>query len=209
MTRFLFGAAFAVFLTFPPCRSAPQPEIVPAAEKNPAFAERIHIKGVKDAGKINDHLYRGTQPDKEGLEELRKLGVTLIVDLRGEFTHNSKHEKKQAEALGMKFILIPGNGWTPPSDQQMAEFFAAVAERPRQTIFVHCGLGSDRTGVFLAAYRMAFEHWPPDETLAEMHEFHFKSFWHPAMKDYIRHFPQRLATSEALAPFRSRRQSAA
>lgn len=107
----------------------------------------------------------------------------------------------------MKYILIPGNGWSPPSDKQMAEFFAAIAKRPQQTIFIHCWLGSDRTGVFLAAYRIAFEHWSPKQALAEMHEFHFKSFWHPAMNDYIREFPNRLATSEALAPYRSIRES--
>jgi len=209
MTRFLFGIAFSVFLTFPPHTSARQTETAYASQRNPAFAGKIHIKGVKDAGKLNHHLYRGTQPNEKGLEELKKRGVTTIVDLRGEFTHNSKHERKQTEELGMKYILIPGNGWSPPSDKQMAEFFAAIAERPQQTIFIHCWLGGDRTGVFLAAYRIAFEHWTSAQALAEMHEFHFKSFWHPAMKDYIRDFPNRLATSEALAPYRSIHESAA
>src|SRR5215475_646478 len=203
MTRVLFRAAFAVFLTFPPCLSRQKSEIPSVSQKNPAFAEKIHIEGIKDAGKLNDHLYRGTQPDKKGFTDLRKLGVTTIVDLRGEFTHNSDHEKKQVEQLDMKYILIPGNGWTPPSDKQMAQFFAAIAEHPRQRIFIHCWLGGDRTGVFLAAFRIAFDHWTPEQALAEMGEFHFKSFWHPAMKDYINHVPKRLATSEVLAPYRS------
>jgi hypothetical protein len=49
---------------------------------------------------------------------------------------------------------------------------------------------------------MAFDHWTPQQALAEMHDFHFNSFWHPAMVDYVKHFPERLATSEALAPYR-------
>jgi len=100
----------------------------------------------------------------------------------------------------MKFLLIPGNGWTPPTDQQMARFFALVAAHPRDTIFIHCWFGEDRTGVFIAAYRIAFEHWTAEESLEEMHQFHFKSFWHPAMKGYVRDFPGRLATSSTLAP---------
>ncbi len=103
----------------------------------------------------------------------------------------------------MQFVLIPGNGWTPPTDEQMAQFFAIIAQQPEHTIFIHCWLGGDRTGVFLAAYRIAFEHWTPEQALQEMHQFHFKSFWHPAMRAYVRKFPERLATSPALAPYRA------
>jgi len=209
MKRFVASIALTVFLIFPPQISAHIPETARASHKNPPFAEKIHIKGINDAGKLNDHLYRGTQPDKQGLKQLHKLGVTTIIDLRGEFTHNHKKEKSEAEKLGMKYILLPGNGWSPPPDRQMAEFFAEIAHEPRRTIFIHCWLGGDRTGVFLAAYRIAFDHWTPDQALAEMHEFHFKSFWHPAMKKYIHEFPHRLATSEALAPYRTSHESAA
>ncbi len=157
-------------------------------KKNPEFAEKIHIDGVKDAGKLNDHLYRGTQPNEHGLRALKKLGVTMIVDLRGESRRESTHGKKEAQVLGMQFVLIPGNGWTPPTDEQMAQFSAIIAQQPEHTIFIHCWLGGDRTGVFLAAYRIAFEHWTPEQALQEMHQFHFKSFWHPAMRDYVRKF---------------------
>lgn len=67
MKRFLLGMALTFFLTFPPRLAAQQPEVIPSAPKNPAFAERIQIHGVKHAGKLNDHLYRGTQPNQDGL----------------------------------------------------------------------------------------------------------------------------------------------
>jgi hypothetical protein len=63
-------------------------------------------------------------------------------------------------------------------------------------------LGTDRTGVFIATYRIAFDAWTPEQALQEMRSFHFKGFWHPAMKVYIRGFPARLAHSPALASFR-------
>ena len=202
MTRFLFSIIAAVFLNLPPLHALPPSELPSDSTRHPAFAQQIHIEGVKDAGKLNAHLYRGTQPNEDGLRELRKLGVTMIVDLRGEFTHDRAKEKQRVEKLGMKFVLIPGNGWTPPSDKQMAEFFSLISRHPRETIFIHCWLGGDRTGVFLAAYRIAFDHWTPERAVEEMRAFHFKSFWHPAMKDYVLQFRGRLATSKALAPYR-------
>src|SRR2546428_9783273 len=46
-----------------------------------AFAEKIHISGISDAGKVNEFLYRGTQPKEEGVEQLKQLGIDTIVDL--------------------------------------------------------------------------------------------------------------------------------
>jgi tyrosine-protein phosphatase SIW14 len=206
MIRVPLVFSFLFFLSFSAPCFAQRIQTIPVSEKHPDFAEKIHLDGVKDAGKINDHLYRGSQPNGKGVRSLKKLGITMIVDLRGEFRRESANEKKEAEALGMKFVLIPGNGWSPPKDEQMAQFFALVAAHPQDTIFVHCWLGGDRTGLFLAAYRIAFEQWSAEKAVAEMHEFHFKSFWHPAMKSYVEEFPERLATSPALAPYRHARE---
>ena len=165
---------------------------------HPRYARRIHIAGVSDAGKLNDYLYRGTQPSKKGLKNLRRLGIDTIVDLRGEFRSTTKRERAYARKLGMRLVFIPGNGWSPPKDEQMAEFFALVAKRPRHKIFVHCWLGGDRSGVFLAAYRIAFDGWTPEQALAEMQGFRYHGFWHPAMTAYVRDFPARLRRSPVL-----------
>lgn len=174
----------------------------PASVDHLRIAEPLQIPGVPDAGKINAFLYRGGQPNKEGLQELKRLGVTTIVDLRGKTPDAVASERKQLQSLGLDHVSIPGNGWSPPGDSQVAEFFSLIRKQPRQKIFVHCWFGGDRTGVMIALYRMAFEGWTPDQALAEMHAYHFRSFWHPALKTYIRNFPALLARSPALAPFR-------
>jgi len=198
-----------IFLALPLALFAQQGAVSPdqaghtlASSPQPAFAERIHIPGVSDVGKLNDFLYRGTQPNFQGVDELKKLGVDTLVDLRSEFHGTMETERAHAESRGMHLVSIPGNGWSPPTDEQIAKFFSLIRERPRHKIFVHCWLGSDRTGVFIAAYRIAFEGWTPEQALREMYSFHFKGFWHPAMKAYIRGFPERLEHSPALAPFR-------
>jgi tyrosine-protein phosphatase SIW14 len=175
------------------------------AERNPqpAFAEKIQIPGLSDAGKVNEFLYRGSQPNERGIEELHKLGVTLILDLRGEFKETREKERREAEKFGIHLISIPGNGWSPPTDKQIAQFLSLFQQRPRQRIYVHCWFGGDRSGVFLAVYRMTFDHWTPQRAVQEMKAFHFKSLWHPAMRRYVKEFPQRLNESPELARFRN------
>jgi len=182
--------------------SSPLPSQADSFASRPAFAEKIKISGVGDVGKITDHLFRGSQPSEKGFEELRKFGITTIVDLRGERHGRVQSEKKRVQALGMTFVNIHASGWSPPTDEQLAQFFVLTEKRPSENIFFHCWLGDDRTGVFLAAYRIAFQHWTADNALAEMYYFHFKGFWHPAMRKYVRNFPQHFAEAPAFAPFR-------
>src|SRR5258706_12524199 len=86
-----------------------------------APAEKLKIAGVPNAGKISEALLRGAQPSAQGLAELKKLGVTTIVDLRGNSGPVAR-ERAQAETLGMRFIDIPVSGWAPPGNLQDAGF---------------------------------------------------------------------------------------
>jgi tyrosine-protein phosphatase SIW14 len=167
-----------------------------------AVAPSARVAGISDFGKVNDFLYRGSQPNREGMKALREIGIDTIVDLRGERRGTGLKEAGHAQSLGMRFVNIPGTGWSPPTDEQMGEFFSLFREVPRRKVYVHCWLGTDRSGVFIAAYRIAFEGWTPDQALDEMNQYHFKGFWHPAMKAYIRDFPARLQRSVVLGSFR-------
>ena len=171
------------------------------ASAGPGFSRKANIPGIKDAGRVDDFLYRGGQPSEKGLEELRRLGVNTIIDLRGEWPWEVEKERRHAKSLGMHFVNMPGNGWTAPSDRQIAEFFRIIQQRPRRRIFVHCWLGGDRSGVFIAVYRIAFEGWTPEAAIQEMRAYHFKSFLHPNMTAYVRSFPERLARTPSLAAF--------
>jgi protein tyrosine phosphatase (PTP) superfamily phosphohydrolase (DUF442 family) len=166
-----------------------------------AYGEKLKLGGLPNGGKINDSLFRGAQPRAEGLKELKNLGVTTIVDLRGEDPDKISWERRQAESLGIRFVSIPVSGWTPPSNDQVALFLALFRDNPKEKIFVHCRFGDDRTGVFVAAYRMAYDGWPAEQAMNEMYFFGFNGLWHPSMKTFIRDFPVRLKTAPALAAF--------
>lgn len=195
-------ALFLASLLVSGCARSPRP-YKPAGSPAPPFAEKIELHGVSYVGKVNDFLYRGSQPNEQGVEQLKKIGVTTIVDLRGERQGTVATERKRAEARGIHLVNIGASGWSPPKDEELVQFFSLLQKRPRETVYVHCWLGNDRTGVFVAAYRIAFEHWSAERALEEMYFFHFKGSWHPSMKRYIRNFPAHFSESPAFARFRN------
>jgi protein tyrosine/serine phosphatase len=129
----------------------------PAPSVPAAYGQKLRVMGVPNAGKITEQLYRGAQPHAGGLEQLKKLGITTIVDLRSEESGVRNLEKKEAQALGIHFVSIPVSGWSPPSTDQVAQFLSLFGEDSTERVFVHCRLGEDRTGVFVATYRPSKE----------------------------------------------------
>jgi tyrosine-protein phosphatase SIW14 len=198
----LLSLAACSFLPRPfSAQEHPQPST--PSEMHSAYGEKLHLPDVPNSGRINDHLFRGAQPRPQGLAELKKLGITTIVDLRGEDRERILWERRQAESLGMRFLNIPVSGWAPPTNEQVLQFLSYLRDDPSQKIFVHCRYGDDRTGVFVATYRMAIEKWPAEQALKEMYFFGFNGFWHPSMITFVRDFPARLNSAPALAPLRT------
>ena len=67
----------------------------------------------------------------------------------------------------MQFVSIPWH--CPfPSDKPFARFLKLVQDNSRKKVFVHCRLGDDRTGMAVAAYRMADQGWTAEEAMNEM-----------------------------------------
>jgi tyrosine-protein phosphatase SIW14 len=156
---------------------------------SPPSAQKISLVGVPNAGKVSEFLFRGAQPHLPDLAELKKIGITTIVDLRAEFPATRDQERSRAESLGIRFVSLPVGGFSNPTSAQLAEFFNLLRASPPQKIFVHCQYGEDRTGVFIAAYRIAFDHWSSDQAFSEMLAFGFNRSWHPSMESFVRSLP--------------------
>src|SRR5260221_10813511 len=154
----MISIAFLFLLLTAKSSSQDQANTAPATPAaRPAYGEKLKRAGIPNGGRVGEFLFRGAQPRSEGLQELKKLGVTTIVDLRGEDPGKIKWERQQAEALGLRFVNIPVSGWSPPSNEQVAQFLALFRSDPKQKIFVHCRFGDDRTGVFVATYLIAYQ----------------------------------------------------
>jgi tyrosine-protein phosphatase SIW14 len=195
--RLFFLAALILFVPLY-VHAQQTPQAITPSVMSSAYGDKLKIPGIPNPGKINDGLYRGAQPNEQGLEELKKLGITTIVDLRAEDRPKSEWEQKEAERLGMRFVHIPVAGFAAPTNEEVVQFLSLFHD-PQQKVFVHCLLGEDRTGVFVASYRMSVEKWPVAQALHEMDAFGFNAFWHPAMKSFVRDFPARLSSAPALA----------
>jgi hypothetical protein len=80
------------------------------------IAQKIAITGVRNAGRVSEHLYRGAQSHLKDLSELKRLGITTIIDLRAESSATAELERIGAELLGMHFLRIPIGGFFTPTN---------------------------------------------------------------------------------------------
>jgi tyrosine-protein phosphatase SIW14 len=146
------------------------------------------IQGLPNFGRVTDTLYRGGQPSLAGFSALQAMGVGIIVNFRDERMEMAT-EKRQVESLGIKYIGIPWSAIHEPSTAQVVEFLDLIRANPKAKIFVHCRRGADRSGVMVAAYRIAIEHKTVAEAVSEMHQFHYDWFWLPHLERYVKSLP--------------------
>jgi hypothetical protein len=94
-----------------------------------------------------------------------------------------------------------------PKDRIFADFLTLIRNNPGKKVFVHCRVGDDRTGMMIAAYRMAEVGWTAKQAMEEMTKYGF-SFAHrrlicPRLSEYEEHFPERFATKPEFEELRS------
>src|SRR6202795_1787077 len=161
---------------------------------------------IPEFAEVTPALYRGAQPRKHGFEALAKIGIQIVVDLRGD----RDGERTEVTGLGMQYVPMH---WecSFPKDGIFADFLTLIRKNPGKKIFVHCRVGDDRTGMMIATYRMAEEGWTSKRAMEEMTKYGF-SFAHrrlicPRLSEYEEHFPERFATKPEFEELRSTKPS--
>jgi protein tyrosine/serine phosphatase len=152
--------------------------VAQAAQRNGSPKTRI-----SNFGCINEHFYRGAQPNAKDFDGLAAMGVKTVVDLQQD---GERNEQQMVESAGMKFyrIGLSDSSWPSPDN---AEQFLRIANDPaNQPVFVHCHGGRHRAGIMTAIYRMTHDGWTADRAYAEMKQYGFESgFGHGSLKDYV------------------------
>jgi protein tyrosine/serine phosphatase len=197
----LFAAACCASAAPLRAQAAAAGATVPPATAVIAPAEKLNFSGLPNSGRVNDFLFRGAQPRPAGYDDLKHLGITLVVDLHNR-SEGSQRERHEVESRGMRYVSIPTNYIDGPTLVQIAEFLLLVRGNPGQKVFVHCQYGADRTGVMIASFRMAQEHWTPEQARTEMLAYHFHQFWLPTMNRTVRDFPKRYESDPAFSKLR-------
>jgi protein tyrosine phosphatase (PTP) superfamily phosphohydrolase (DUF442 family) len=137
----------------------------PAAKDRPDhWGRRIHSDGMAYLFEVAPGLYRGSEPGREGLEQLQQLGIRTVVNMRSWQMHSTAGRMK---GLPMTYRQIFMKAWEP-TDQAVAEFLRIAADPANQPVFVHCYTGGDRAGLMVAAYRVAVQGWSKEDAIAEM-----------------------------------------
>ena len=183
----------ALWATAALAQSAPKPT------SDHAPARRITVIGVSNFGEVTPKLFRGGQPKGVGYANLKKMGVDIVVDQR---LSGKNEEKRNVTKTGMQFVSIPWH-CLYPRDRIFAKFLMLLRENPDKKVFVHCRYGDDRTGLMIAAYRMAIEDWSPEEAAREMRKFGYHRLLCSSLGPYVKNFPEHLQKSPDFAAWRS------
>lgn len=156
----------------------------------PAFAGTDHKREAASArvnidnfGQVNDHIYRGGQPEGDNYRQLAALGIKTVVDLRGDYEPD---ERALSERAGMRYINLPLEPKSYPQADAAQRFLDIVNDQANWPVYVHCAGGKHRTGVMVAAYRIAVDGWDMDRAYQEMKDYGFHThLGHACYKDYI------------------------
>ena len=162
-------------------------------------AQKAEISGVKikNFGQMDERFFRGGQPKKEQFQQLAALGIKTVIDLRDD---PEEYEKREAEALGMRYINIPMSDSEYPESAKIEEFLKLAGDPATGKFFVHCAGGRHRTGVAGAVYRFNHYNWNYDQVYAEMKKFDFYTRWgHGDMKKFVQDYAANWLTKQASA----------
>jgi protein tyrosine phosphatase (PTP) superfamily phosphohydrolase (DUF442 family) len=138
---------------------------------------------IDNFGQISKDYYRGSQPDRTGFAQLKKLGVKTVIDLQND---GKAEEEGWVREAGMQYFRIPLSSTDRAGDQQAAYFLSLVNNANNLPVYVHCAGGRHRTGEMTAIYRMTHDGWSADQAFQEMKDYDwYGRMGHGPTKDYV------------------------
>jgi protein tyrosine/serine phosphatase len=132
------------------------------AERPNYWAQKIGNPKLKNLHKVSDDLYRGAQPDEEGMKELERMGIKTVINLRQYHSDND-----EIEETSLRFVRFKLEASDPPDRKDVIAFLKIMNDKDNLPAFIHCMHGSDRTGMFCAVYRIVFQGWEREEAIRE------------------------------------------
>ncbi len=121
------------------------------------WARAIEVPGTTNAYQLDNCLYRGAQPNGEGLRHLVTQNFH-IINLR------QFHSDNIDPGQGTRFRV-----YTRRPKEHVVPVLKAILSQQKlgRKVYIHCWHGSDRTGFMCAVYRMVVQGWPVDKALQE------------------------------------------
>ena len=135
-------------------------------------------------------IWRGGRLNRTDVSWLLAHGVGTVINLELVLGDQSVFEGAQAPPGTHEVQYFRVADYEPVHvadwsllDNHVAHFIAIIAEAPKP-VYVHCRYGLDRTGVFIAAYRVLVEDANPETEISELARY--RTPWLPIDAPYIR-----------------------
>jgi protein tyrosine/serine phosphatase len=149
------------------------PALADISNRPPEWATPVQLPGVPNLHKIDDNLYRSAQPTKQGMKNLRKIGIKNIINLRA--FHSDADELRGTGLLDKELSV---KTWHI-EDEDVIRVLKIIREKENGPFLIHCQHGADRTGVMSAMCRIVEQGWSKDKAIEEMvyGGYGFHSIW--------------------------------
>ncbi len=168
---FLLAVLLSVICVFPIAGSAKS-----VKKLTPANAHvRKKIDDLPNFHEVHPFLYRSGEPTKKGLQQLKDMGFSTLIDLRAP-SEQKFDEKEAAAELDVKYIRLVMTSAAPTKkqiDTMLDEIKKSQKDPSNGKVLVHCAHGSDRTGCMIGIWRVTQEGWNYDDTYKEMRKYWF------------------------------------
>jgi protein-tyrosine phosphatase len=177
----------------------------PARAGNPLVRDTLGPAAVGDVrienfGVAGWRVFRGAQPTEADLADLKRIGVTLDIDLRD---GRRGEERNACARLGIRYLNIPLDAKKKPTDADVERFLEAASDELARggAVFVHCAGGRHRTGGMMAVFRMVNDGWSAEDAFREMEAYdYYSGRGHGGPKEYVFEFEARRASDPRSVP---------
>ena len=131
---------------------------------DPAVA--VAIESLPNLHRVSADLYRSAQPAEGGLLAAQELGMRSVLSLSVLNADAAMPEAQSADLRLQHYPLVP---WAIEQSQivEMMQIFESLSK----PALVHCYHGADRTGLFVAVYRILYQNRCIPEKQARLPDF--------------------------------------
>ncbi|GMU65896.1 MAG: hypothetical protein AMXMBFR36_21700 [Acidobacteriota bacterium] len=128
------------------------------------------VEGVERALFRDGRVFIGGQPSEAALRKLKELGVTAIVNLRGEAEMANREavpfdEAALAAELGLEYVHVPISGEDHPYRPEVLERLEETLRKHNGPVLLHCTVGW-RASYAWTGYLVRYQGLGVDDALA-------------------------------------------
>lgn len=113
---------------------------------------------------VTPFLYRSAMPNTDNIAILKEHQITTVISLI-----KDDDTKWLRNTAGIQLISYPTHADRVTDDDVLTVLkMIEKSEKQQQAVLIHCKHGQNRTGLFVAMYRVVIQHWTKAQAVLEM-----------------------------------------